>query len=122
MFKNLVIELNGLARALVMSLVLSVGTAVVVYFTGLAETVFPTVGKIVIISSIFVGACYISRLRGSRGLLRGINFGLIFFILMLITTLAFDPSLVQMKSFFYTLLLCLASGALGGVLGIGLSE
>lgn len=122
MFKNLVVELNGLARALVMSLVLCVLSAVAVYYTGLAETVLPTLGKIIIISSIFVGACYVSRLRGSRGLLRGANFGLMFFILMLIATLAFDISLVQMKSFLYSLLLCLASGALGGILGIGLSE
>ena len=44
------------------------------------------------------------------------------FILMLIATVIVDPSLITLRSSIYNLLLCMASGALGGILGIGLSN
>ena len=41
---------------------------------------------------------------------------------MLIATFALNSSLIGLKTFLYNLVLCLAAGGLGGILGIGLSD
>lgn len=122
MFKNLSIELIGIAKTMVTSLILSLLATVIVYYTGLAETLFAPLGNLILIISIFMGACHITKKRGSKGLFRGINLGMIIFIMLFIATLLFNSSLINMKTFLYTLCLCIVSGGLGGILGIGLSD
>ncbi|MGI6435981.1 MAG: TIGR04086 family membrane protein [Syntrophomonadaceae bacterium] len=122
MWKNISIELNGLARAILISLLLAVAAATVVYFTRLSEESFGLLAKIILAGGVFTGAAYVAKARATRGLVRGLNFGVMIFILMLIATLATNPGLIGIKSSLYNLLLCMVSGALGGVLGIGLSN
>ncbi len=122
MNKNLSIEVKGLGRGLVVSLVLCLVSAAAVYYSGLKETLLPSLGNIIMIISVFWAGCYVSREHGSKGLVRGISMGLLFFILMLIATYGFNPSLIGLKSFLQSLCICIFSGALGGIAGIGLSE
>lgn len=122
MDKLLTIEVKGLGRGLLVSLVLSLLTALVVYFSGLKETILPLLGNIILIISVFWVGCYVSRQHGSKGLVRGITMGILFFILMLIATYIFNSSLISLKSFMQALAICVFSGALGGITGIGLSE
>ena len=122
MNRFLTIELRALGRAVLLSLILCVLSATVVYFSGLSETLLPSLGKVILIVSVFLAGCQVSKYYGSRGLLRGISMGIICFILLLITTLIFNASLIAFKTFVYALLICLVSGGLGGILGIGLSD
>ena len=119
---NLSIELKGLARALVISLVLSLIAAPIIYYSGLKETLLAPLGKLILIISIFLGGSYVSKTHGTKGLIRGITVGTVFFMLISILTLIVNPSLVCFKGIIYTLLICLISGSLGGILGIGLSQ
>lgn len=122
MWKNLSIELNGLARTILISLLLAVVSAVVVYYTNISEQIFGLLAQLILAGGVFAGAVYVARVRASRGLVRGLNFGVMVFIIMLIATVAINPSLLSLKSSLYNLMLCLASGALGGIFGIGLSN
>lgn len=122
MDKILPVELRGLARAFTVSLILCLLSAAVVYFSGLSEALLTSLGKIILIIGVFCGSCYVTKEYGSKGLVRGLSMGIMFFILMLIATLIFNSSLISFKTFLYTLLICLASGALGGIFGIGLSD
>ncbi len=122
MLRNLSIELVGLGKALAASVVLSLLATLLIYYTGLAETLFAPLGNVIMVISVFWGACHVSKAHGSKGLLRGINIGVAFFILMFIATLIFNPSLISMKTFLFTLMLCAVSGCLGGILGVGLSN
>ena len=122
MIKNLSIELVGLGKALLASVLLSLLATLLVYYTGLSENLFAPLGNIIMVISIFWGACYVSKVHGSKGLLRGINMGVAFFILMFIATLVFNPALINMKTFLFTLMLSLIAGGLGGILGVGLSN
>jgi len=121
-WKNLSVELNGLVRAILISLFLAAAAAVVVYYTKLSEESFGLLAQLILAIGVFSGAAYVAKVRATRGLVRGLNFGVMVFILMLITTVAVNPSLITLKSSLYNLLLCMASGALGGILGIGLSN
>lgn len=116
------IEVKALGKALALSLILCIITATIIYYTGLKETLLAPLGKIVIIIAIFTAACSITKFYGNRGLVRGISTGITFFILMFIATLIFNNSTINIASFFYTLLICIIAGGLGGILGIGLSD
>ncbi|WP_054695644.1 TIGR04086 family membrane protein [Syntrophomonas palmitatica] len=122
MNKSVSIEIKGLGKSLIVSIVLSLLIAGLVYYSGIKETLLPTLANIVLIISVFWGACYVSKDYGSKGLVRGLAMGVAFFILMLIATFVFDSSLVSTKAFVSNLFICLISGALGGIVGIGLSD
>jgi putative membrane protein (TIGR04086 family) len=115
-------ELKGLGIAILMGILLCTLAATLVYFTGLKETILNPLAKAVLVISVFTGGCIVSKAYGNKGLVRGISLGIMFFILMLITTLIASPAHIYLKGFLYTLTACIVSGGLGGILGIGLSE
>lgn len=119
---KLPVELKGLGKGLLVSLGLCLLSAPLIYFTGIEETVMPTLANLILAAGIFWCGCYVSKSYGSKGLVRGLTMGLTLFILMLIATFAFNSSLIGFKTFLYNLVLCLAAGGLGGILGIGLSD
>ena len=121
MKKMVSVEVRGLGKSLLLSIILCLLLASLVCFTGMKETLLPTLANVIIIISVFWGACYVSKEYGSKGLVRGTAMGLAFFILMIMATLVFDSSLINLKGFAQNLLICLISGALGGIVGIGLS-
>ncbi|MDD4802604.1 MAG: TIGR04086 family membrane protein [Syntrophomonas sp.] len=116
------VELKGLGGAIILALLLCVTASIVVYYTALQETLLNPLGKIILVLSVFTGGCYVSKAYGNKGLVRGAAFGIMFFILMFITTLIYNPSHIYFKGFAYTLTVCIVSGGIGGILGIGLSE
>jgi len=122
MDKILSTELKGLGHGLLVSVVLALTSAVIVYYSGIRETILPMLGNIILIISVFWAGCYVSRQYGSRGLVRGIAMGIVCFVLILIATYIFNPSLISLKAFMQSLAVCVFSGALGGIVGIGLSD
>ncbi|HWP97526.1 MAG TPA: TIGR04086 family membrane protein [Syntrophomonadaceae bacterium] len=116
------IEIRALGKALMLSLLLGVVAAMVVYFTNLKETMLPLLGRIILAASIFAAACSTTRARGSKGLVRGMNMGLAVFILVFISTLALHPAAIALKTFLYALALCLVAGGLGGIVGVALND
>lgn len=120
--KKIPAELKGLGMAIAIGLLLSTLVSALIYFTNLKETLLIPLSKAVLIISVFAGGCMVSKARGNKGLVRGISLGIMFFTLMLVTTLIASPSHIYLKGFFYTLIACIVSGGLGGILGIGLSE
>ena len=120
--KKLPAELKGLGIAILMGIVLCTLAATVVYFTELSETILNPLGNLVMVLSVFTGGCIVSKSYGNKGLIRGTSLGIMFFILMLITTLIASSGQIYFTGFLYTLLACIVSGGLGGILGIGLNE
>jgi putative membrane protein (TIGR04086 family) len=122
MFKKISIEIRGILRILILSAVLCLLSAAIIYFTGLSESLMAPLSKIILVVSVFYGSCYISKSYGTRGLVRGITTGLIFFILLTIATLAFSASNMNIRDSLVTLISLIIAGSLGGILGIGLSD
>ncbi|MDD3365273.1 MAG: TIGR04086 family membrane protein [Syntrophomonas sp.] len=122
MGKKLPIELKGLGNAIIIALLLCTLASILVYFTGLKETLLNPIAKLVLVISVFSGGCYVSKAYGNKGLVRGVSLGIMFFTLMFITTLIYSPAHIYFKGFVYTLTVCIVSGGIGGILGIGLSE
>ncbi|MGI6451958.1 MAG: TIGR04086 family membrane protein [Syntrophomonadaceae bacterium] len=122
MNKRFFIELHGVARALLLSLVLCIAAALVIYYSNLQETLLVPLSRIILVLSIFWGGCYASRQYGSKGLIRGMTVGLIFFVIMAIASAIVNISSITVGALLYSLGICLAAGALGGIMGIGLSS
>ncbi|MEA1962339.1 MAG: TIGR04086 family membrane protein [Bacillota bacterium] len=114
-------EIQAGLRSIIIAAMLSILYAITVYFTGLKETTFTSAGTIILIISIFSGGYFVSKSYQSKGLVRGISLGIVFFTLLLVLTLIFSASPLNMKGFFYTLALCITAGGVGGILGISLS-
>jgi putative membrane protein (TIGR04086 family) len=116
------VELQGLFRSLLFGMIACIVASVVVYFSGIAETSTGIIGRLILIASVFYAACYVSKSYGSKGLIRGLTMGVMFYIVLLIASLIFQVSRIDIQSYLLNLLICLGSGSLGGILGIGLSS
>jgi putative membrane protein (TIGR04086 family) len=119
---KLSVELKGLGTAIIAAMILCTLASILVYYTGLKETLLNPLAKAVLVISVLTGGCYVSKAYGNKGLVRGVSLGIMFFTLMFITTIIYSPAHIYFKGFVYTLTACIVSGGIGGILGIGLSE
>ncbi len=121
MQKSMSIELAALIKTLLLSLALALIVGTVVYYTPLQDILLSALGKAILIITVFTGGCLVSRNHGNKGLVRGLGMGSIYFVLIVAATFIFAPAVLSLSSVIYTLLISLAAGGLGGILGIGLS-
>jgi len=119
---KLPIEVKGLVSSLLLGMIACVAMAGVIYYSSLEETLLAPLGKLVLIASVFYAGCYASKTYGNKGLIRGITMGVLFFILLIIASLIFHAAPIRLSNFFATLATCIGAGAIGGILGIGLSD
>ena len=114
-------ELKGLLKSLLFGFIACAILSVAIYFSSLEETVTGTLGRLILIGSVFYAGCYASKIHGNKGLIRGATMGLLFFILLFIASLIFQVSAFDMRDLIVNLVLCMGAGAFGGILGIGLN-
>lgn len=115
------IEVKGLIKALLLGMITCVVLAGVIYFSSLQETLLAPLGKLILTASVFYAGCYASKEYGNKGLIRGITMGVLFFIVMLIASLIFHAVPIRTGNFFTALATCVGAGAIGGIIGLGLS-
>lgn len=114
--------LRGTLYAIVLS-VLGSGVMGMVYFlTSLSESTLPWLASSILFLSVMVGGGAAARKVGSNGLYHGLGVGIMFFLLSLFLALVFLPATVLFIPMLQKLLLALAAGALGGMLGVGLAS
>lgn len=122
MSKTMSVEIKTLVKTLLFSLILALIAGTIVYYTSLQESLLSSLGKIILIFTVFTAGCLVSKSYGNKGLVRGMSMGLIYFILILAVTFIFDPAIIDFKAFLAALLISLTAGGLGGILGIGLNN
>ncbi len=122
MGEKIPVELKGIMKSLLVGVLLCSAIAGLVYYTGLKETLLAPLGKLVLITTVLYAGCYASKSYGNKGMIRGITMGVLFFIILIIASLIFQVSPIDLSSFFVNLTICVGAGAIGGILGIGLSD
>ncbi len=122
MGEKLPVELKGLLKSFLLGALLCVAMAGLLYYSGLKESLQTPLAKLILITTVFYAGCYASKSYGNKGLIRGITMGVLFFILLLIASLIFHASPINLASFFTSLAISVGAGAIGGILGIGLSD
>lgn len=109
---------TGTFLSLLISLVLVCVLAVVVYFSNISDRTVSGVIFLVSCLSVFLGALILARNIESRGLLNGIILAGVYFAVLLVVSLLVNGKIAVSVSNILRLLSILASGGLGGVLGI----
>jgi len=114
--------IRGFTWALLISVILSLIITLLLYFTSVSETLLPSFATLIFFISILLGSTISARHAGNRGLIHGLIVGLLYltFSLILSLLISTDPFswLLFAKKITYTFI----GGALGGVVGIGLSN
>jgi putative membrane protein (TIGR04086 family) len=122
MVRGLAGEFRGFLVALICAMIMGTVLALGVYWSPLEETLLNPSADFTLMISIFIGGWYSAHHNGNRGLARGLTIGLMVFIFVLFMTLIANPALISFKSIFKDLLFALASGGLGGILGVGMAN
>lgn len=113
---------KGVLIALVITVLGSALLSVVYQMTGVAEKTLPATSVVLFYLSILIGSFLAARDAGSRGLLHGIVVAILFMLLgLLLAGLFFDFKTAAGNLLLRGGLSGIA-GAVGGVLGVGLSR
>ena len=112
--------IKGFAFALVFSVVLSMGAGVVYHLSSVSEKTLPWLAASILALSCFGGSLAAGKEAGNRGLYHGLSVGIFFFIAIWLAAGLLMPGQAVL-GIFYKLLIALSAGALGGVVGVGLS-
>lgn len=114
--------LKGLTAALVITVTGCALMGTVYHLTSLSEESLPQTSASLFYLSIFAGSIVASREAAYKGLLHGIMVALMF---VLVSWLVAKFFMGHGVSFIYTIqkaLISIVSGAIGGILGVGLSR
>ncbi|HPF21149.1 MAG TPA: TIGR04086 family membrane protein, partial [Syntrophomonas sp.] len=104
-----------------LGIVACLAAALVLYFSALEETSAGWIAQLIVIGSVFYAGCHVSKSYGNKGLIRGLTMGIIYYIILLIASLVFQTGGIDIQNYLINLLICLAAGGFGGILGIGLN-
>ncbi len=117
---NFVAVLKGILVAIAICLLLSIGTGVFYHVTSVSEETLLLSTVFIIAISVFSGSLAAGKGAGNKGLYNGLAVGLFFFLAVwLFSGLIFPGH--SMLSIIYKLLITLTAGAVGGIIGVGLS-
>ena len=109
---------TGTLLSLLISFILVFILAVVVYFSNVSDRVVTSAIFAVSCLSVFLGALILAKNIESRGLLNGLMLSGVYFAILFVVSLLANGSVALSFGNILRLLSILASGSLGGILGI----
>lgn len=119
------INYNSIIKGTVVTLAISImGSALLgmaFYFTGLPESVLPWTAYLMLFAGVLCGGAVSAKSSGSKGLFHGIGVGVLYFLLIIVISFLFLPSQLTFLAVLLKLVITLAGGAVGGILGVGLN-
>jgi putative membrane protein (TIGR04086 family) len=117
---NIAAVLKGVLLTIVFSLFLSVLTGVAYHFSSLTDQSLPWFSVAILAVSAFSGSLYAGRQAGNKGLYHGLAVGLLFFSTVWLSAGLLMPG-QAILGIACKLLITSSAGALGGIIGVGLS-
>ena len=109
---------TGTFLSLLISLILVAILAVVVYFSNISDRAVTSVIFAISCLSVFFGALILAKNIESRGLLNGLILSGVYFAILFVVSLLANGSVALSFGNILRLLSILATGSLGGILGI----
>lgn len=114
--------LKGVLAALIITVLGSALLGIAYYVTSLGEKTLPLTSSIVYYLSVFVGSVLAARWAGYKGLIHGIGVAVVFILLAwLIGHFLLQNAVATGVAVQKVIISCLA-GAVGGILGVGVSK
>jgi len=113
--------IKGLIWALVITIFLGIVISLLLQYTALSEGLLNSFSTFIFFISMFIGATIGARCAGCKGLLHGLSISLVYLILIVAIGLIWSPETFSAGLLLKRAAYSLASGLLGGIVGIGLS-
>jgi putative membrane protein (TIGR04086 family) len=119
---NLNAVFKGLLAAIIITILGSALSGIIYHATALSEQTLPLVSSSLFYFSIFVGSIFAAREAGYKGLVHGIGVALLFVLFGWLLSNLFLHVKATFLVVLQKMIISLVTGALGGVLGVGLSR
>ncbi|SFR06431.1 TIGR04086 family membrane protein [Desulfoscipio geothermicus] len=119
---NLNAVFKGLLAAIITTILGSAVSGVVYHVTTLSEQTLPLASSGLFYFSIFTGSVFAAREAGCKGLVHGIGVALLFVLFGWLLANLFLNAKAAFLVVLQKTIISLVTGALGGVLGVGLSR
>ena len=120
------INYNSIIKGTVISLAISIAGSALLgmafYFTALSESTLPWFAYAMLFAGVLCGGGIAAKNAGNKGLFHGMGVGVTYFVLIMLIALIFLPSQATFFTVLLKFIIALAGGAVGGILGVGLSD
>ena len=121
--KNPIIAmLVGLGIAYAMTVIIFILYAILITYTSISEKNLEIVVMITVVLSVLIAGFDSARAATSRGWLWGMGAGALYAIIMLCIGLCISPEIQLGAKTIMTIVLSLAGGGIGGILGINIKK
>ncbi|WP_026475753.1 TIGR04086 family membrane protein [Alkaliphilus transvaalensis] len=111
---------RGLVRGYVLALMLFLLSGIIITYSSIGEGSIPLVSSVISILGVAYAAIYVVANIGAKGWLHGAVIGLVFMLLLVILSKMFVTDYVVDKYVSYKLLISIATGSIGGMIGINI--
>lgn len=112
---------KGVIWALIITIMLGVLLSIFLQYTPLSEVFLTGFSIFIFFISMLLGALISAHSAGCKGLFHGLSTSLVYFVLMTAAGLICVPTAISLGFAIKRFSLCLVSGVIGGIIGIGLS-
>ncbi len=113
---------KGFIWSLIITIFLSILASLLLQFTSLSETLLSGFSAFIFVVSMFLGAVIGARAAGGMGLIHGLAVTLLYWALLFIISLIWGLEPFSFLHMLKRFVLSLATGIVGGIIGIGLSQ
>lgn len=113
---------KGTLVTLIATIPLGLIAGIVYYLTSLSENTMPLVVTGILTISVFGGGFFAASKVGSKGLYHGLGVAALCFLVIWLISALFVPTNITLAGFTTKLVALLASGSLGGILGVTMSH
>lgn len=117
---NISAVLKGTFLTVAVSLLLSASAGAVYHFSSITEQTLPWIAAGILAVSAFSGSLAAGKEAGNKGLYHGLAVGTLFFFAVWLAAGLIMPGQAAV-GIVYKLLIAAGAGALGGIVGVGLS-
>lgn len=113
---------KGTLVTLIAAIPLGLIAGIVYYLTSLSESTMPFMVTGILTLSVFSGSFFAASKVGAKGLYHGLGVASLCFLVIWLISALFIPTNITLAGFATKLVLLLAGGSLGGILGVTMSH
>ena len=109
---------KGIVFSIVLTAILVVIVALISYFSDISDKLISALLFIVSVSSVLVGAIFVTKSTSGNGLMHGGIIGIGYFLVILVASIIAKRSFSMNTNLLTMMIANIAGGMLGGILGI----
>ena len=109
---------KGIVFSIVLTAILVVIVALISYFSDISDKLISALLFIVSVSSVLVGAIFVTKSTSENGLMHGGIIGIGYFLVILVASIIAKRSFSMNTNLLTMMIANIAGGMLGGILGI----